>query len=150
MRFSAEQSFFKREVVMSENDGHSFSIIKAFLAGTIVGAGLALLFAPYSGEETRRKLAEKKDDASKAIKDTAEKMVDRGREMLDEGKKSLDSLKSDMNKLVDEGKKSISHIREEISGLVEEGKTNLKKTIKDEMASLEEELSDKKTRRAKS
>jgi len=135
---------------MSEDNGHTFSIIKAFLVGSIVGAGVALLFAPYSREETRRKLAEKKDDASKAIKETADHVVVRGREMLDEGKKSLESLKTDMTRLVDEGKKSISHIREEISGLVEEGKTNLKKTIKDEMASLEEELAEKKTRKTKS
>jgi len=35
---------------------NSSGIIAAFLGGALVGAALGLLFAPESGEETRRKL----------------------------------------------------------------------------------------------
>lgn len=40
----------------------------AFLVGAALGAGLALLLAPKSGEETRRQLA----DAAKNLRDDAE------------------------------------------------------------------------------
>jgi len=41
------------------------SQLAAFAIGAAVGAGIALLYAPYSGEETRRLLARR----SRAVKD---------------------------------------------------------------------------------
>jgi gas vesicle protein len=49
----------------TENDQHTVIIEKegrpeigAFLLGALVGAGIALLFAPSSGEETQRRIRE--------------------------------------------------------------------------------------------
>jgi gas vesicle protein len=126
-----------------------FSIIKAFLLGAVCGAGVALLMAPHSGEETRKKLSEKKDDARKALKETSEQLAKKGHEVLDESKNKIDSLKSEMGSLYDEGKKSVGSIRGEISKLVEEGKSSVKQTIKEELAALDNELSDKKKKKRK-
>lgn len=41
---------------MSEERCCSGGMIMAFLAGGLIGAGLALLYAPYSGRETREKI----------------------------------------------------------------------------------------------
>ncbi|MCL5884122.1 MAG: YtxH domain-containing protein [Deltaproteobacteria bacterium] len=41
---------------MSEERCCSGGVIMAFLAGGLIGAGLALLYAPYSGKETRGKI----------------------------------------------------------------------------------------------
>lgn len=38
-------------------------VLVSFLAGCIAGAGLALLFAPQSGEKTRGQIADLTDDA---------------------------------------------------------------------------------------
>jgi len=45
---------------MSENQSGSMngSLIGGFLLGAVIGAGVALLLAPASGTETRRRLAE--------------------------------------------------------------------------------------------
>ena len=40
-----------------------------FLAGALVGAGVGLLFAPKSGEETRKELKAKLDEMANQIKD---------------------------------------------------------------------------------
>jgi gas vesicle protein len=133
-----------KEGSMSDSECGKSTVVKAFFMGAIVGAGLALLFAPYSGEETRRKIGEKKDDAKKAIKDTTEQLVKKGNELIDEGKKSIDHLKTEMSRLVDDGKKSIGTVKDEISKMVEESKTSVKKSIREELAALENELSDKK------
>jgi gas vesicle protein len=51
-------------------------IILAFLAGAVLGAGVALILAPASGQETREKIKdaarrtrEKIDEATAAIRD---------------------------------------------------------------------------------
>lgn len=135
---------------MSDNDYGKFAIIKAFLLGTVAGAGLALLFAPYSGEEARKKIAVKTDDARKAVKDTTDQVLKKSTELVEEGKKTVDSLKGEMSKVVDEGKKSLNSIRGEVSKFVDESKESVKKTVKEEMAALEKELAAKKKKGAKS
>ena len=43
---------------MMQRDADSGSGVITFLCGAMVGAGVALLFAPMTGQETRRRLAE--------------------------------------------------------------------------------------------
>lgn len=47
----------------------------AALAGAAVGAGLALLFAPASGKETREKIAHKLDDVKEDLKEKGSKLA---------------------------------------------------------------------------
>lgn len=55
------------------------SDILAFFAGAVlggtIGAGLALLFAPQSGKETRKLVKEKMKDVSADVKEFGEEMV---------------------------------------------------------------------------
>ena len=52
------------------------TVIVAFVLGAITGAAVALLVAPASGEEMRRKLSERAREG----KDSVSSAVDRGRE----------------------------------------------------------------------
>jgi gas vesicle protein len=42
-----------------DSDGRSSGFLSGILIGAVIGAGVALLFAPDSGEVTRRKLSKK-------------------------------------------------------------------------------------------
>ncbi|MFQ6047299.1 MAG: YtxH domain-containing protein [Gemmatimonadales bacterium] len=55
--------------------------VGAFLFGLLAGAGLALLLAPQSGEETRRKLRQR----GKELKEVAEGKVEEWQERLESG-----------------------------------------------------------------
>ncbi|MBI2837937.1 MAG: YtxH domain-containing protein [Acidobacteria bacterium] len=58
---------------MSENRGSTaIEVTLAFLLGSVVGAGLALLFAPASGEETRRKIRETSGRLKDRVREGAE------------------------------------------------------------------------------
>jgi len=71
-----------------EDGGGSF--LMGLLAGTVLGAGLGMLFAPKTGSELRNQLSEQtgrlKTTANDAYAQASEKvsqMVDRGREAYD-------------------------------------------------------------------
>jgi gas vesicle protein len=82
-----------RDVIVVEPD--SGSSIGWLLLGTAVGAGLALLFAPASGAETRRRISrsarrlkETAADALDEIRDEFDDLTDRASEKLDEVKEA--------------------------------------------------------------
>jgi gas vesicle protein len=49
-----------------------------------VGATVALLFAPQSGERTRRLLTRKADEGREAVLDRGREIYDKGKELADE------------------------------------------------------------------
>jgi len=62
----------------------STSNVVWFLAGAALGAAIALLYAPQSGEETRRLIAKKTGEGRDALADRSRELYDRGRELADE------------------------------------------------------------------
>jgi gas vesicle protein len=67
---------------MSEHSNGSvvLGICAAFAGGALVGAGLALLFAPQSGKETREMLCKKTQD----LKEAAADALGRGKHLVGE------------------------------------------------------------------
>ena len=57
-----------------EDDNTGAAILISFLAGGIVGAGLALLLAPQSGKRTRRQIADLADDVKDYAADYTKKL----------------------------------------------------------------------------
>src|SRR2546430_16275352 len=52
------------------------SDISTLLLGVVIGAGVALLFAPRSGTETRREISRRARQATDAVKGGAEEVTD--------------------------------------------------------------------------
>jgi len=82
-----------------EEGGSSF--LMGLLAGTILGAGLGMLFAPKSGSELRSQIGDQAGKLRDAANDTynqasekAKQMVDRGREAYDRARSSVTSMAS--------------------------------------------------------
>lgn len=74
---------------MDERATYSSSLV-SFLLGGLAGAGLALLFAPGPGRETRgavRRRVQGGVDAARGLKD---RVVHRGRELQDEAQHALE------------------------------------------------------------
>ncbi len=64
--------------------------VLTFLIGVAVGAGVALLTAPQSGQRTRRQLVRKAEDAQSYLEDLGEELVDRGRELMDRARSGVE------------------------------------------------------------
>ncbi len=65
--------------MVSNDNGNAAAILMAFVLGAITGAATALLWAPQSGEETRRLLA----DRAREGRDKASEAAHAGREFID-------------------------------------------------------------------
>jgi len=62
---------------MHHNEDNGGTILVSFLIGGIVGAGLALLFAPYTGKKLRGKIADLAEDAKDYASDYAGKLKEK-------------------------------------------------------------------------
>jgi gas vesicle protein len=86
---------------MSKDGTSSGTVLIAFVMGALAGAAVALLYAPSTGEETRRKIAEKTREgreraeaaarqgreALRRHRDTLTDAIERGREAFDDARK---------------------------------------------------------------
>lgn len=96
-----------------------------FLFGLLVGAGAALLFAPQSGEETRRVIKDRsrqlRDDAqakAEEWREQAEEGYGRARERLEDGfdaaRRGLRETREGAQDAVDAGKAAVHSARDEL------------------------------------
>ena len=70
---------------MSTRDGSAGNVLMAFAIGAIAGAAVALLYAPASGEETRKRLAQKARDS----RERAETAAREGRQFVSRQRENL-------------------------------------------------------------
>lgn len=93
---------------MRHEDGgfNSGSVLLSFLLGGMVGAGLALLMAPQSGQETRRKIRELADDVKERTTDYVAQAREKVLSTVDKGKETLEEKKSAIAAAFEAGKEA--------------------------------------------
>ena len=79
---------------MKDEGYSSGSMLLSFLLGGIVGAGLALLLAPQSGEETRKKIRDLAEDVKDKAAGYADKTKDKITSYVGDGKEYYEQKKS--------------------------------------------------------
>ena len=83
-----------------DNGGEAGTVILAFVLGAVTGAAVALLMAPASGEETRRRLA-----------DRAREGADRAREVAGQGREMWNRQRETFGNAVDRGRDAYQQAR---------------------------------------
>ena len=67
-----------------------------FLTGAVIGATVAILYAPKSGKDTRRLLSKTGHRSKEAIEDAGKDIADAGRDMFEEqGGNDVDNVIAD-------------------------------------------------------
>lgn len=61
-----------------------------FVAGAAIGATLALLYAPASGRDTRRKLGKQAKKGREALAETSRDLADKGKDLYEKGRQIAD------------------------------------------------------------
>ncbi len=72
---------------MAREDSGAGTVVAAFVLGAIAGAAVALLMAPATGDEMRRRLADKAREG----KDRAGEAARQGREFIDRQRQTIAS-----------------------------------------------------------
>jgi gas vesicle protein len=83
-----------------------------FMAGIAIGATVALLYAPASGEQTRRKLVKKTQQHRDAVAESGREMLERGKEMYERGRKLAD----DAADIFERGRKIVESTASNLKG----------------------------------
>lgn len=116
---------------MSKESNLSKGLLIGFLTGGIVGAAIALLYAPKSGKELRAEIKNKSND----FLDEAEKYVDVAKEKassaINEGKQKSEKLIADAkvkaDELIRDAEKVFSDIKTKAGDVYEGGKDTVLK-----------------------
>lgn len=114
---------------MSDSDDRLMTGALLVLTGMVLGAGVALLFAPQSGERTRKDVARLAKKARRRVEGAAGEfaesvsgMVDdierRSEELLGQGRDLAKESKGAVLDAIDEGQKRLARQRERLAGLL--------------------------------
>jgi gas vesicle protein len=74
-----------------------------FLAGAVIGASVALLYAPNSGKDTRKYLGQTSKEGQKAMEHSGRELMEKGKELYDRGKQ----IAEDAADLFERGRKLV-------------------------------------------
>jgi gas vesicle protein len=116
----------RQEDAMEERDKKVAVAAMLIVAGGIIGAGVALLFAPQSGQRTRKDLVryarktkdradEAVDDIAANISDLVDTIGDKAEDLLDKGKIAAGSARKDLIRLIEEGASTLEQFRTKLS-----------------------------------
>lgn len=79
-----------------EREEGSGSFLMGLLAGTVLGAGLGMLFAPRAGSELRNQLSEQAGRLRSTANDTYHQASEKVSQMVDRGREAYDRARSTM------------------------------------------------------
>lgn len=91
------------------------SALFAFLVGGVVGAGIALLYAPGSGADTRRRIREGADDAGDWVKDKYQDARYKVSDSAGRVRQMINDKKDDLQSAIDAGKEAYHKGKERLS-----------------------------------
>ena len=124
---------------MSEEGRSSWeSFLQGFIAGGLIGAGLALIFAPKSGQEFRedikKKSSELAKDAEVLYSEAKDKTTDwwqdrlkKAEQLKEEAETKLEEAKSKTAEIIEEGKKWVDKLKTKGEPTVAEAEKKVEK-----------------------
>lgn len=100
----------EREIQIYRSESNASGILIALFSGIVIGGVLGILFAPKSGKETRKDIADKSVEIYEKSKENVESMLEKSKEFVDKSKEKIDEAVKSMSSKVDEAKKKIDDV----------------------------------------
>ena len=133
---TAHHTLAERSTVSESEDfpmsSKSFWI--AFLSGITAGSIVALLYAPQSGEETRKKIGQAYDDAGDYVEETAGQLKDQAERLTKEAnaayKNGVQQLDDAYSKATDALNTAYSEAKEKLASVADDALDQVKTSAK--------------------
>ncbi len=87
----------------------------SFLLGGLVGASLALLFAPASGQELRERIRSTTEETKERLREKAEELKSSAEELKERGIEILEEKKRIIEEAIEAGKEAMKREKERIA-----------------------------------
>ena len=84
----------------------------SFLTGAAIGAGLAVIFAPQSGKETRRQIKDFSEKLDSEVKDNVDKIGEKAKDLIEGAKEEIQISLTAKNRL--KAKKLLGKLKKNI------------------------------------
>lgn len=90
-------------------------LIFSFFLGGLIGAGVAILFAPKSGRETREKIKELAVEAKGKAEEVIEQVKSKVTSAVEKGKEVIEERKSVLGTAIEAGKEAYEKEKEKLA-----------------------------------
>jgi gas vesicle protein len=86
----------------------------AFFGGLSLGVGIALLFAPRAGRETRDRIADKANEGKDYLQRRGAALRESAADLIDQGKEAIKKNKDELRAAVNTGKGIVKETYQEV------------------------------------
>ncbi|HEV3139432.1 MAG TPA: YtxH domain-containing protein [Vicinamibacterales bacterium] len=100
----------------NEGSGNGSSFVMGLLTGTVLGAGLGMLFAPKSGSELRGQIAEQAGSLANTASDGYRRATETASDWADRGRQVYDKARDAVSKGADEAQRYVRDAASNITG----------------------------------
>lgn len=108
------------------NDDKGYSagaIVLSFFVGSLVGAGLAILLAPASGQETREKIKEWTDTTKDRVSGLRGELKEKATHLVEKGKEYAEQKKQILSSAIEAGREAMEKEKKRLSAKEPEATT---------------------------
>jgi gas vesicle protein len=101
---------------MAEERGCSGSaVVLSFILGGVVGAALAILYAPWEGNKSREKLKDFADEVKERSGHLSEDWKEKAATFIEKGKEFVEQKRGVLSSAFDTGKEAMMREKEELT-----------------------------------
>ena len=97
------------------------ALILSFIMGGVVGAAVAILFAPWEGQQTRNKIRDLAEEVKDKSGHLSDEWKDKATVYIEKGKEFVEQKKSALSSAFDAGREAMKQEKEELAAPTPEG-----------------------------